>query len=90
MLEARARRHWNATRFYRRLGAMLFGAARPEARWRVFARFYRLPEPLIERFYAGRSTLADRARILCGRPPVPIGRALGALSTRQPALQEAA
>jgi lycopene beta-cyclase len=90
MLETRARRHWRATRFYRRLGGMLFGAARPEARWRVFARFYRLPEPLIERFYAGRSTFADRARILCGRPPVPIGRALGALAGHQPPLQEAA
>lgn len=90
MLEARARRHWHDTRFYRRLGAMLFSAAAPETRWRVFARFYRLPEPLIERFYAGRSNLADRARILCGRPPVPLARALAALAARQPPLQEAA
>jgi lycopene beta-cyclase len=90
MLEARAQRHWRATRFYRRLGAMLFGAARPDERWRVFARFYRLDEGLIERFYAGRSTLADRARILCGRPPVPLSRALGALTGGQPPLQVAA
>ena len=90
MLEARARRHWSATRFYRRLGAMLFGAARPGERWRVFARFYRLDQRLIERFYAGRSTMSDRARILCGRPPVPLSRALGALATRQPPLQVAA
>jgi len=85
MLEERARRHWSATRFYRRLGAMLFGAP-PGQRVRVFARFYRLEESLIERFYAGRSTLADRARILCGRPPVP----LGALLARQPPLKAAA
>jgi lycopene beta-cyclase len=90
MLEARARRHWRAMRFYRRLGAMLFGAARPEERWLVFARFYRLDEGLIERFYAGRSTLGDRARVLCGRPPVPPGRALSALFMRQPSLKEAA
>lgn len=90
LLVERGRRHWQATRFYRLLGAMLFGAAHPEERWKVFARFYRLPEPLIERFYAGRSTLADRARILCGRPPVPIGRALGALATAQPPLKAAA
>jgi len=77
MLEARARGHWRRTKFYRRLGAMLFDAARPEERWRVFARFYRLSAPLIERFYAARSTRADRLRILCGRPPVPLGRALG-------------
>jgi len=85
MLEARARRHWRATRFYRRLGAMLFGAP-PEQRRRVFERFYRLDERLIERFYAGRSTLLDRARVLCGKPPVP----LRALAARQPPLQVAA
>jgi lycopene beta-cyclase len=90
MLADRARRHWQATRFYRRLGAMLLGAARPEERWRVFARFYRLDPRLIERFYAARSTLPDRARILCGKPPVPLGRALQALSTTQPSLQAAA
>jgi lycopene beta-cyclase len=78
MLEARARAHWRATTFYRRLGAMLF-TAEPDQRWRVFRRFYGLPEPLIERFYAGRSTRADRLRVVCGKPPVPLGRALKAL-----------
>jgi lycopene beta-cyclase len=86
MLEARARNHWGRTRFYRRLGAMLFGAAYPEQRYRIFERFYRLSEPLIERFYAARSSRFDRARILCGRPPVPLGRALGALTRSGPAL----
>lgn len=79
LIEARARSHWRKTRFYRRLGKMLFNAARPSERWRIFERFYRLPQPLIERFYAARSTRADRLRILCGKPPVPIGRALEAL-----------
>jgi len=90
MMEERARRHWRATGFYRLLGTMLFGAAEPEQRWRVFARFYGLQAPLIERFYAARSTLADRARILCGRPPVPIGKAIGALTGSQPPLKDAA
>jgi lycopene beta-cyclase len=90
MLEERARRHWQAMRFYRLLGTMLFGAAEPEQRWRVFERFYGLRPALIERFYAGRSTLADRARILCGRPPVPIGKAMRALTAPQPPLKEAA
>lgn len=85
MLEDRARRHWQATRFYRRLGAMLFGAP-PEQRRRVFDRFYRLDQGLIERFYAARSTLLDRARVLCGKPPVP----LAALTVRQAPLQVAA
>ncbi|MEW4449045.1 lycopene beta-cyclase CrtY [Qipengyuania sp. JC766] len=75
-----AREHWSRTRFYRRLGAMLFGAARPRERYKVFQRFYRLDGSLIERFYAGRSTLLDRARILAGKPPVPVGRAISALA----------
>jgi lycopene beta-cyclase len=90
LLDARARVHWHSTRFYRRLGAMLFGAAQPQERYRVFERFYRLPAGLLERFYAGQSTLLDRARILCGKPPVPLGRALTALTATQPPLQQAA
>lgn len=79
LVDRRARRHWRRTGFYRDLGRMLFQAAAPEERWRVFARFYRLREPLIERFYAGRSTLFDKARVVTGRPPVPIHRGFAAL-----------
>lgn len=79
LIEQRARKHWSATGFYRALGRMVFGAAEPDQRYRIFERFYRLPEPLIERFYAARSTPADKLRILAGRPPVPVHRALGAL-----------
>lgn len=79
LLETMARRHWRATRFYRRLGRMLFQAANPQQRWRIFQRFYRFGEGLIERFYAARSTLPDRCRVLLGRPPVPLLRALSAL-----------
>ena len=89
LLEQRARAHWRATRPYRRLGSMLFGAARPNRRWRVFDRFYRLPEPLIERFYAARSTRADRLRIVCGKPPVSPLRAAMALATARPVLEHA-
>lgn len=92
MMETRARNHWRRTRFYRGLGSMLMGAARPEGRYRVFERFYRLPETLIERFYAARSTPLDRARVLCGKPPVPIGSAIAALTGLRPAapLEQAA
>jgi lycopene beta-cyclase len=65
--------------FYRLLSRMLFEAAAPDERRQVMERFYRLPEPLIERLYAGRSTLADKARILTGRPPVPVAKALRCL-----------
>ena len=91
LLDTRARNHWRHTRFYRNLGRMLFQAAGPEQRWRVFARFYRLPEPLIERFYAGRSTTRDKLRVLTGRPPVPIRRAIPALLGKgAPLVQEPA
>jgi lycopene beta-cyclase len=84
LLEARARNHWRATWFYRRLGTMLFAAAEPAQRYRIFERFYRLPESLIERFYAARTTRLDRMRVLCGKPPVPISGALAALTGRRP------
>ncbi|WP_374298124.1 lycopene beta-cyclase CrtY [Sphingomonas sp.] len=74
-----ARAAWDARKFYRMLDTMLFRAAEPEERYRVLERFYRLAPGLIGRFYAGQSTMADKARILTGRPPVPIGRAISAL-----------
>lgn len=90
LVERRAVAHWRQTRFYRDLGRMLFQAAAPEERWRTFARFYRLREPLIERFYAGRSTMFDKLRVLAGRPPVPAHRGLAALLGKgTPLVQEA-
>ncbi|SLK05626.1 lycopene beta-cyclase [Novosphingobium mathurense] len=75
-----AAQHWRKGRFYRMLTRMLFGAARPHERWRMLERFYGLPESLVERFYAGRSTPADMIRILAGKPPVPIGAAIASLA----------
>jgi lycopene beta-cyclase len=75
-----ARGHWRQGSFYRMLTRMLFGAAQPQLRYRMLERFYRLPQPLIERFYAGRSTPGDRWRILAGKPPVPLGAALASLA----------
>ena len=74
--------HWRQTRFFRVLNRMLFHAAQPEQRHRIFAHFYRLPPGLIARFYAGSLTLTDQARILSGRPPVPVGAAIKALLQR--------
>ncbi len=78
-VEQRAKDHWRKTRFYRMLGKMLFEAAEPEERYRIFQRFYRLGEPLIERFYAARSSPTDKIRILSGKPPVPVTSAMRAL-----------
>jgi len=73
-----ARTAWNSQRFFRLLNRMLFLAGRPEARWGVMQRFYRLPAPLIARFYAGRLRLGDKARLISGKPPVPVGEAIAA------------
>lgn len=70
---------WRRGRFFRLLNRMLFLAGQPEQRFRVLERFYRLPEALIGRFYAGRLTWRDRVRLLSGAPPVPIGGALRAM-----------
>ena len=76
---ARAVAHWHRSKFDRLLSRMLMRAADPPRRYHVLQRFYRLPAPLIERFYAGRSTLGDRMRILLGRPPVNVFRAFTVL-----------
>lgn len=77
--ERRAKRHWRATGYYRMLSRMLFEAAEPDKRVVVFEHFYALRGRLVERFYAGRSTWPDRLRILTGKPPVAIPRAIRAL-----------
>lgn len=81
---SRAERLWGERRFYQGLNRMLFRAADPPQRYRVLEHFYRLPEPTIARFYSGRSSAFDKLRILSGRPPVPVGRALAALRRQRP------
>ncbi|PKB26004.1 lycopene beta-cyclase [Novosphingobium kunmingense] len=78
----RFERHWQAMRFFRVLNRMLFRAAPPLERYRVFEHFYRLPIALVARFYGGVPTAADKLRILSGKPPVAIGAALKALLGR--------
>ncbi|WP_226016864.1 lycopene beta-cyclase CrtY [Novosphingobium sp. FKTRR1] len=73
-------KHWKEGSFFRMLTAMLFAAADPDKRYRVLERFYRLDSRLIERFYAGQPTLLDKVRVLAGKPPVPLGRAIGVIS----------
>jgi lycopene beta-cyclase len=72
-------------RFCLLLNRLFFGAFAPDQRRNVIERFYRLPPDSVRRFYAMTLTGADRARILCGRPPrgFSLTRALG--SRRRPA-----
>lgn len=67
---------WDDRNFYRMLNKMLFRAAVPGERWRVLQRFYGLDADLVARFYASHSTLLDKMRILTGKPPVPLFRAI--------------
>lgn len=88
-VRGRANEHWRKTAIYRALGRMLFKATEPERRVNIFQRFYQLPEELIERFYACHTTLPDQVRILSGKPPVSIPRAIRALASKgKPLLME--
>lgn len=75
-----AARTWRERGFYRMLDTMLFGAAKPDERYRVLQHFYRLDPALVQRFYAAASTKVDQLRILAGRPPVPVARAVRAIA----------
>jgi lycopene beta-cyclase len=71
---------WRRTGYFRLLNRMLFRAAKPELRYRIFERFYGLSGGLIRRFYAGRLKWIDKVRLLTGKPPVPVHRALRCLA----------
>ena len=83
LTERTAARLWKERGFYRNLDAMLFRAAEPNQRYKILERFYRLDAGLISRFYAGQSTMFDKMRVLSGKPPVPIGKAVQALNTKR-------
>jgi lycopene beta-cyclase len=75
-IRRRAEAAWRTSGYFRMLNRMLFLAGRPDQRYRVLERFYRLPQALIARFYAGRLTAWDRLRLLAGAPPVPVAGAV--------------
>ncbi len=70
------RDHFFEEKFLRLLNRMLFRAAKAEVRYKVLERFYGLRKGLIERFYQNRLTKLDKIRILSGKPPVPVTKAL--------------
>jgi lycopene cyclase len=67
------------SRYLRILNRMMFLAAEPAKRYKILERFYHLPESLIARFYQGKLTFKDQIRILVGKPPVSIIKAVKAL-----------
>lgn len=64
-----ARAEARQQRYAALLNRMMFAAFAPERRFGALEHFYRLPSATVRRFYALELTHADRARILCGRPP---------------------
>jgi len=70
------RDHYEEENFLRLLNRMLFRAAKPEKRYKVLERFYGLNEGLVARFYRNRLSKKDKLRILMGKPPVPVTKAL--------------
>jgi lycopene beta-cyclase len=78
-VETHARDLWRNRGFFRLLNRLLFIAATPAERVSVMERFYRLPGPLIERFFAAKLTVGDKAKIMIGRPPVPLHKAIGVI-----------
>lgn len=74
---------WRQRSYFRLLNRMLFHAGAPRERYAILQRFYDLDTALIQRFYAGGLSVADRLRIVAGKPPVPILSALTCVSERQ-------
>lgn len=83
LLKQRAEQLWQDGKFYRLLNRMMFRAAGTDDRFKIFQRHYRLKPGLLERFYAGTTTARDKARLLVGKPPVPVGKAIKAMRPRK-------
>ena len=78
-LQARAQRHWAGQAFFRLLNRMLFRAAKPDERVKIFESFYGHDEPLIARFYAGTLNGFDMLTVLKrGASSVPAMKAIRA------------
>lgn len=83
-LKGLSARLWRERAYHRLLSRLLFRAAAPERRYKMLERFYTLSEPLLGRLYAGTLTTHDKLRILAGKPPVRVARALSVLLAGEP------
>ncbi len=78
-LSQRAQRHWAGQAFFRLLNRMMFRAANPDERVKIFESFYQHDEALIARFYAGTLTGFDMLTVLRrGASTVPALKAIRA------------
>jgi lycopene beta-cyclase len=83
LLSAHARNLWQDRAYFRLLNRLLFLAGLPEERYRILEHFYRLPDPLVARFYAARLDARDKIRIFAGKPPISIRSAIRVLAARR-------
>ncbi len=67
-------------RFYRLLNRFIFFAAEPSLRYQVLQHIYAQSPDLVVRFLNGRTSWADRIRLLSSGVPVPRERALRSLT----------
>ncbi|MGE0451952.1 MAG: lycopene beta-cyclase CrtY [Vicinamibacteria bacterium] len=79
-----AREVWQRGEFARFFNRLMLTAAEPGQGWRVLARLYSMPDAVVTRFHAGRSTRLDKIRLLSGRPPVSLRRAARCFSEPPP------
>ncbi len=79
---------WRSQEFYRRLNNMLFYAAEPSERYRILERFYEHDADLIARFYAGKTSLGDKVKIMSGRPPIAMQKAIYHFFNRTQSVRE--
>jgi len=70
------RMHLRRERYARLLNRMFFRAADPAKRYCVLQRFYGFKPALIRRFYRNGLSPAQKLRIVIGKPPVPVTKAL--------------
>lgn len=85
--------HAGRARFARFLNRLLFDLVKPQTRYQIFRRFYRvLDEPRIARFYGHRFTRLDAFRIIVGIPPMglrPLNFFRSLAASRKPKTQSA-
>jgi len=61
--------HEGQSRFGHLLNDLLFNAAEPGARWKVFRHFYELEDDVMLRFYGATLTPQDKRRMFLRKPP---------------------
>jgi hypothetical protein len=65
------------------LNRVMFGAGKPEARYRFLQHFYGLPDKLIHRFYASQMTKRNLFEFFMRKPPIGVAKALRAWGRKE-------